>query len=82
MFFYKIDEKTKTQMREELAVRRAENEAAQIVEEEECDGNCTECEKDCDTRNDGVQEPFEEALAEHFEEEMNEVDEPDKDMEE
>lgn len=82
MFFYKIDEKTKTQMREELAVRRAENEAAQIVEEEECDGNCTECEKDCDTRNDGVQEPFEEALAEHFEEEMNEADEPDKDMEE
>ena len=82
MFFYKIDEKTKTQMREELAVRSAENEVAQIVEEEECDGNCTECEKDCDTRNDGVQEPFEEALAEHFEEEMNEVDEPDKDMEE
>ena len=81
MFFYKIDEKTKTQMREELAVRRAENEAAQIVEEE-CDGNCSECEKDCDTRNDGVQEPFEEALAEHFEEEMNEADEPDKDMEE
>ena len=82
MFFYKIDEKTKTQMREELAVRRAENEAAQIVEEEECDGNCTECEKDCDTRKDGVQEPFEEALAEHFEEEMNEADESDKDMEE
>ena len=81
MFFYKIDEKTKTQMREELAVRRAENEAAQIVEEE-CDGNCSECEKDCDTRNDGVQEPFEEALAEHFEEEMNEADESDKDMEE
>lgn len=82
MFFYKIDEKTKTQMREELAVRRAENEAAQIVVEEECDGNCSECENDCDTRNDGVQEPFEEALAEHFEEEMNEADEPDKDMEE
>lgn len=82
MFFYKIDEKTKTQMREELAVRRAENEAAQIVVEEECDGNCSECEKDCDTRKDGVQEPFEEALAEHFEEEMNEADEPDKDMEE
>lgn len=82
MFFYKIDEKTKTQMREELAVRRAENEAAQIVEEEEFDGNCSECEKDCDTRNDGVQEPFEEALAEHFEEEMNEADESDKDMEE
>ena len=69
-------------MREELAVRRAENEAAQIVVEEECDGNCSECEKDCDTRKDGVQEPFEEALAEHFEEEMNEADEPDKDMEE
>lgn len=82
MFFYKIDEKTKTQMREELAVRRAENEAAQIVVEEECDGNCSECENDCDTRNDGVQEPFEEALAEHFEEEMNEADESDKDMEE
>lgn len=83
MFFYKIDEKTKTQMREELAVRRAENEAAQIVEEE-CDGNCSECEKDCDTRKDGVQEPFEEALAEHFEEEMNEVpdSQDDKDMEE
>ena len=82
MFFYKIDGKTKTQMREELAVRRAENEAAQIVVEEECDGNCSECENDCDTRNDGVQEPFEEALAEHFEEEMNEADESDKDMEE
>lgn len=86
MFFYKIDKKTKEQMREELAIRRAENEAAQIVEEEECTANCAECEKECDLSKDDAQsaEPFDEALAEHFEEELNEVpdSQDDKDMEE
>lgn len=86
MFFYKIDKKTKEQMREELAIRRAENEAAQIVEEEECTDNCAECEKECDLTKDDAQsaEPFDEALAEHFEEELNEVpdSQDDKDMEE
>ena len=86
MFFYKIDKKTKEQMREELAIRRAENEAAQIVEEEECTDNCAECEKECDLSKDDAQsaEPFDEALAEHFEEELNEVpdSQDDKDMEE
>ena len=86
MFFYKIDEKTKVQMRDELAIRRAENEAAKIVEEEECLGDCSECDKECDMRAEDAQEnvekPFEEALAEHYEEEMNEVEHDDKDMEE
>ena len=86
MFFYKIDKKTKEQMREELAIRRAENEAAQIVEEEECTDNCAECEKECDLSKDDAQsaEPFDKALAEHFEEELNEVpdSQDDKDMEE
>lgn len=86
MFFYKIDKKTKEQMREELAIRRAENEAAQIVEEEECIDNCAGCEKECDLSKDDAQsaEPFDEALAEHFEEELNEVpdSQDDKDMEE
>lgn len=78
MFFYKIDEKTKKQMREELAIRRAENEAAQIVEDEECTQNCAECDRECDSRAADTQEedekPFEEALAEHYEEELNEVE--------
>lgn len=78
MFFYKIDEKTKKQMREELAIRRAENEAVQIVEDEECCENCAECDKECDSRaadtQEEVEKPFEEALAEHYEEELNEVE--------
>ena len=78
MFFYKIDEKTKKQMREELAIRRAENEAAQIVEDEECTQNCAECDRECDSRaadtQEEVEKPFEEALAEHYEEELNEVE--------
>lgn len=78
MFFYKIDEKTKKQMREELAIRRAENEAAQIVEDEECTQNCAECDRECDFRaadtQEEVEKPFEEALAEHYEEELNEVE--------
>ena len=86
MFFYKIDEKTKVQMRDELAIRRAENEAAKLVEEEECSDNCSECDKECDMRAEDAQEnvekPFEEALAEHYEEELNEVEHDDKDMEE
>lgn len=86
MFFYKIDEKTKKQMREELAIRRAENEAAQIVEDEECSENCAECDKECDSRIEDAQEetekPFEEALAEHYEEELSEVDDSTTDKEE
>lgn len=78
MFFYKIDEKTKKQMREELAIRRAENEAAQIVEDEECTENCAECDRECDSRaadmQEEVEKPFEEALAEHYEDELNEVE--------
>ena len=78
MFFYKIDEKTKKQMREELAIRRAENEAAQIVEDEECTQNCAECDRECDSRaadtQEEVEKPFEEALAEHYEDELNEVE--------
>ena len=78
MFFYKIDEKTKKQMREDLAIRRAENEAAQIVEDEECTQNCAECDRECDSRaadtQEEVEKPFEEALAEHYEEELNEVE--------
>lgn len=86
MFFYKIDEKTKKQMREELAISRAENEAAQIVEDEECSENCAECDKECDSRIEDAQEetekPFEEALAEHYEEELSEVDDSTTDKEE
>ena len=85
MFFYKIDEKTKKQMREELAIRRAENEAAQIVEDEECSENCAECDKECDLRAADTQEvekPFEEALAEHYEEELKETDDSTTDSEE
>ena len=78
MFFYKIDEKTKKQMREELAIRRAENEAAQIVEDEECTENCAQCDRECDSKaadtQEEVEKPFEEALAEHYEEELNEVE--------
>ena len=83
MFFYKIDEKTKKQMREELAIRRAENEAAQIVEDEECTQNCAECDRECDFRaadtQEEVEKPFEEALAEHFEEESSKEETSEKD---
>ncbi len=88
MFFYKIDSKTKAQMREELAARRAQDEDVQLIEEEECTQNCSACDKECDLRTEdsqkNVEVPFDEALAEHYEEEMNELpnEQDDKDMEE
>ena len=67
MFFYKIDEKTKKQMREELAERRAADEAAQNIDNDE-DGQVFETEE-----KPVENEPFEEILAEHFEDEEKEV---------
>lgn len=67
MFFYKIDEKTKKQMREELAERRAADEAAQNIDNDE-DGQVFEAEE-----KPVENEPFEEILAEHFEDEEKEV---------
>lgn len=67
MFFYKIDEKTKKQMREELAERRAADEAAQNIYNDE-DGQVFETEE-----KPVENEPFEEILAEHFEDEEKEV---------
>lgn len=67
MFFYKIDEKTKKQMREELAERRAADEAAQNIYNDE-DGQVFETEE-----KPVENEPFGEILAEHFEDEEKEV---------
>ena len=67
MFFYKIDEKTKKQMREELAERRVADEAAQNIDNDE-DGQVFETEE-----KPVGNEPFEEILAEHFEDEEKEV---------
>lgn len=67
MFFYKIDEKTKKQMREELAERRAADEAAKNIDNDE-DGQVFETEE-----KPVENEPFEEILAEHFEDEEKEV---------
>lgn len=67
MFFYKIDEKTKKQMREELAERRAQQNAADNIDNDE-DGQVFEV-KEKHVEN----EPFEEILAEHFEDEEKEV---------
>lgn len=67
MFFYKIDEKTKKQMREELAERRAADEASQNIDNDE-DGQVFETEE-----KPVENEPFEEILAEHFEDEEKEV---------
>lgn len=67
MFFYKIDEKTKKQMREELAERRAADEASQNIDNDE-DGQVFEAEE-----KPVENEPFEEILAEHFEDEEKEV---------
>lgn len=44
MFFYKIDEKTKKQMREELAERRAADEASQNIDND-ADGQVFEAEE-------------------------------------
>lgn len=67
MFFYKIDEKTKKQMREELAERRAADEASQNIDND-ADGQVFETEE-----KPVENEPFEEILAEHFEDEEKEV---------
>ena len=67
MFFYKIDEKTKKQMREELAERRATDEVAQNIDND-ADGQVFETEE-----KPVENEPFEEILAEHFEDEEKEV---------
>ncbi len=67
MFFYKIDEKTKKQMREELAERRAADEVAQNIDNDE-DGQVFEAEE-----KPVENEPFGEILAEHFEDEEKEV---------
>ncbi len=67
MFFYKIDEKTKKQMREELAERRAAEEASRNIDNDE-DGQVFETEE-----KPVENEPFEEILAEHFEDEEKEV---------
>lgn len=67
MFFYKIDEKTKKQMREELAERRAADEVAQNIDNDE-DGQVFEAEE-----KPVENEQFEEILAEHFEDEEKEV---------
>lgn len=67
MFFYKIDEKTKKQMREELAERRAADEASQNIDNDE-NGQVFETEE-----KPVENEPFEEILAEHFEDEKKEV---------
>ncbi len=68
MFFYKIDEKTKKQMREELAERRAAEEAAQNIDNDG-DGQVFENEE-----KPADNEPFEEILAEHFEDEEKEAE--------
>lgn len=68
MFFYKIDEKTKKQMREELAERRAAQEAADNIDNDN-NGEVFEQEEK-PTEN----EPFEEILAQHFEDEEKAVE--------
>ena len=68
MFFYKIDEKTKKQMREELAERRAAQEAADNIDNDS-DGQVFE-QEEITVEN----EPFDEILAEHFEDEEKAVE--------
>ena len=68
MFFYKIDEKTKKQMREELAERRAAQEAADNIDNDR-DGQVFE-QEEITVEN----EPFDEILAEHFEDEEKAVE--------
>ena len=68
MFFYKIDEKTKKQMREELAERRAQQNAADNIDND-ADGQVFEVEE-----KHVENEPFEEILAESYEAEENAID--------
>ena len=68
MFFYKIDEKTKKQMREELAERRAAQEAADNIDND-ADGQVFQ-QEEITVEN----ESFDEILAEHFEDEEKAVE--------
>lgn len=68
MFFYKIDEKTKKQMREELAERRAQQNAADNIDND-ADGQVFD---EVEAPIQG--EPFEEILAESYEAEENAID--------
>lgn len=68
MFFYKIDEKTKKQMREELAERRAQQNAADNIDNDE-DGQVFD---EVEAPIQG--EPFDEILAESYEAEENAID--------
>ena len=68
MFFYKIDEKTKKQMREELAERRAQQNAADNIDND-ADGQVFD---EVEAPIQG--EPFDEILAESYEAEENAID--------
>ena len=68
MFFYKIDEKTKKQMREELAERRAQQNAADNIDNDE-DGQVFD---EVEAPIQG--ESFDEILAESYEAEENAID--------
>ena len=68
MFFYKIDEKTKKQMREELAERRAQQNAADNIDND-ADGQVFD---EVEAPIQG--EPLDEILAESYEAEENAID--------
>ena len=68
MFFYKIDEKTKKQMREELAERRAQQNAADNIDND-ADGQVFD---EVEATIQG--ESFDEILAESYEAEENAID--------
>ena len=73
MFFYKIDEKTKKQMREELALRRASENAALDAENSENDGNDEDndngVENTCDCNGEEVPSTGEKVVSQEVENE-------------
>ena len=82
MFFYKIDGKTKAQMREELAARRAaeyaeissENETTESTECTDCCKTCENvCDNKCDESCDECGKTLDEITAENLERELEEV---------
>jgi len=83
MFFYKIDGKTKVQMREELAARRAAEHAETSSENDETSENaeCTDCcktcenvcDNKCDESCDECGKTLDEITAENLERELEEV---------
>lgn len=83
MFFYKIDGKTKVQMREELAARRAaehsetSSENDETSENAECTDCCKTCENVCDNKCDEscdeCGKTLDEITAENLERELEEV---------